>query len=125
LAQGKTFETVCAEANVAPLPPAPFSLQTRSLPEMENVVSLSELKNVAFSLDPGKTSNFVPTRQAGFILYLKARLPVSDEQMKTELPEFIAEMRRQRQLVAFNDWFSKEFEKAQIKMPPGSKGSLN
>ena len=125
LAQGKSFETVCAEANIIPVQLPPFSSQTRSLPEIENLVSFSELKNVALGAAVGKITNFIPTRQGGMILHVKARLPVPEDQMKTEFPEFIAELRQQRQYAAFNDWFGKELEKAELKMPSGYKNSPN
>ena len=125
LAQGKSFEAVCAEANNPPIQLLPFSAQTRSLPEVENIASFSEVKNVAFSLEPGKTSNFIQARQGGFIIHVKARLPVPEDQMKTEFPEFIAGLRQERLYAAFNDWFSKELEKAELKMPAGHKSSAN
>jgi hypothetical protein len=125
LAQGKTFETVCAETNLTAISMPPLSAQTRSLPEIEPLVSISELKNVALGLQPGNTSGFIPTRQGGFILHVNARLPVPEERLKTELPEFMTELRQERQYAAFNDWFSKELERSKLRMPPGYKSSPN
>jgi NAD(P)-dependent dehydrogenase (short-subunit alcohol dehydrogenase family) len=86
---------------------------------------LTLTKNVAFSLEPGKTSNFIPTRQGGFVIHVKARLPVPEDQMKKEFPEYIAGLRQERQYAAFNDWFAKELERADLKMPSGHKNSAN
>ena len=121
LAQGKSFDAVCQEANVTPIKVPPFSSKTRALPEIESIVSLQELKNVAFNLVPGKSSTFVPSRQGGFVLYVVARLPVPADQLKTELASHMAEMRQERLYMAFNEWFNKETEKAKVRMPKTSK----
>ena len=84
-------------------------------------MSLQELKNVAFNLAPGKTSAFVPSRQGGFILHVIARLPLSADQLKTELVSHMAEMRQERVYMAFNDWFNKELEKAKVRMAKSYK----
>ena len=123
LAQGKTFETVCAEANVTPLKPAPFANKTSSLPETDQLVSVFEMRSAASTLTPGKAGAFTPSRVGGYILFLKSRLPVAEEQLKTELPAHIEEIRRQRQYAAFNDWFTKELEHASLKMPAGYKSA--
>ena len=121
LAQGKSFDTVCQEANVTPIKVPPFSSKTSTLPQFESTVSLQELKNVAFNLVPGKPSTFVPSRQGGFVLYVVERLPVSADQLKTELASHMAEMRQERLYMAFNEWFNKETEKAKVRMPKTSK----
>ncbi|MEO8429688.1 MAG: hypothetical protein ABI651_21565 [Verrucomicrobiota bacterium] len=116
LAQGKSFDTVCQEANITPLKAPPFSSKTRVLPEIEGTVSLQELKSAAFNLAPGKASSFVPSRQGGFILYVVARLPVPENQLQTELASQMAEMGRDRRRLAIEEWFNKEMEKAKVKM---------
>src|SRR5579859_130102 len=44
MAAGKTFEAVCADAKVTPVKLPPFSLSTREMPEVENEISFSLLK---------------------------------------------------------------------------------
>src|SRR6185295_7501105 len=68
LAAGKTFSAVCDEAKVKPVALPPFSLATRTLPELEERVSLPQLKQIAFKTPVGKTSNFVPTIEGGLVL---------------------------------------------------------
>ena len=46
------------------------------------------IKDHATRLTAGKASNFIPTREGGMILYLKARVPVSDKKLTAELPAF-------------------------------------
>ena len=111
LAQGKTFDALCADAKLQPLPLPAFSISTRSLPEVENQINLNMLKQLAFTTAPGKVSGFQWTAEGGIILYVKAKLPVDETRMKTELPAFIAAVRQQRQQEAFQLWFQQEFSR--------------
>jgi len=111
LAQGKTFDAVCTEAKVPVTVIPRFSLSTRSLPQIEDQVRLEQLKQVAFGTSPGKLSDFQMTAEGGFILFVKAKLPVDEVKMKNELTSFTTFVRQKRQEEAFNDWFRKEAEK--------------
>ena len=114
LAQGKSFSAICADSKLKPVELPPFSLSTRSLPEVEDHVSLdgrNGLKQIAFSTPPGKASDFYPTSDGGLILYVKSRLPQDVAKMSAELPGFVASVRQNRQNEAFNEWFRKEMEK--------------
>jgi len=114
LAQGKTFETAAAEANLQVIDLPPFSQKTQSLMELRNQADLSAVKNVAFTLSPGKLSAYNPGRDGGFILYLDERVPVTDAQVQTGLPEFTKTLRQNRQYEAFSEWLRKELEVAHI-----------
>jgi peptidyl-prolyl cis-trans isomerase D len=114
LAKGKSFSAIAADSKLKPIELPPFSLSTRSLPEVEDHVSLdgrNGLKQIAFSTPPGMASGFVPTNDGGLILYVKSRLPLDPARMKAELPGFVASVRQNRQNEAFNEWFRKEMEK--------------
>ena len=54
LAQGKTFSEICAEAKVTPITLPPFSISTQEMPEVEDKLSLMQLKNIAFRTTPGR-----------------------------------------------------------------------
>ena len=112
LAQGKTFEAVCAEAKLKPASLPPFSLSSRSLPEVEQHVPLDQLKRVAFSTPPGKVSNFQASGDGGYILCVKSKLPVDPVKMNSELAAFTQNLRLTRQHEAFNIWFSREADRA-------------
>jgi hypothetical protein len=45
-------------------------------------------------------------------------LPVSDDKVKEELPEFLARLRLYRQNEAFSQWFRREAEQARVSAPP-------
>jgi hypothetical protein len=111
MAEGKTFDAVCADAKLTPVTLLPFSLSTPSLPDVEEVITLNQFKQLAFSTAPGKISNFQMTGEGGLILYVKAQLPLDPAKMKTDLPAFVARVRQVRQNEAFNQWFRKEAER--------------
>jgi hypothetical protein len=123
LAQGKSFDAVCAEAKVKPVTLPPFSISTRSLPEAEDHLPLNGsrtqmgLKDIAFSTMPGKASPFHETNEGGIILYVKAKLPVDEAKMKSELPAFTSYVRQSRSREAFDAWFRKEAEKGLRNIP--------
>jgi hypothetical protein len=122
LAQNKSFQDSCQEANVIPQKPPPFSLTTRSLPpEWESRVSVSLLKDVAFALAPGKTSPFVKSPDGGLVLHVVSRQPVDEAQLKAELPAFIDRLREERRREASNEWFRKELNLARITGPLSAK----
>jgi hypothetical protein len=117
LAQGKTFSAVCAEANVKPVTLPPFSLATRTLPEVEDRVNLGLLKQIAFATPPGKTSDFIPTSDGGLVLHILSRLPMDEAKLKTELPAYLNYVRQSRQGEVFNDWFRKQMELGYLQIP--------
>jgi len=125
LAQGKSFKDLCAEAHVPETDLPPFSISTRTLPQTEELVSLNQLKQIAFTTPPGKLSSFQPTLEGGVVVYVKEKLPLDETKAQTELPTFTTALRRTRQQEAFEDWFRKEADRAlrdtpamQQKAPP-------
>jgi peptidyl-prolyl cis-trans isomerase D len=111
IAQGKTFAAVCSAAKVPVIDVPPLSISTRSLPEVEDLVSLNQLKQLAFTTPPGKVSNFQMTPEGGVILYVKAKLPLDENKMKADLPAFTHAVRQNRENEVFNVWLRRELEK--------------
>jgi hypothetical protein len=125
LAQGKSFDELCAVAKVKPVTLPAFSLSTRSLPEVEEFASLNSLKQAAFGTSPGKLSSFYSANDGFMMVYVKAKLPVDTAKMQTDLPAFVNSLRRSRQQEAFDDWFRREVDQglrntpiARQKTPP-------
>lgn len=109
IAQGKEFAAVVQESSLKLVSLPPFSISTRSLPGLDDQrVSLNQLKEVAFSTEPGKVSSFHPTADGGVIMHVKAKLPVNDTKLAAELPQFLDAVRQSRQSEVFNNWFRKE-----------------
>ncbi|HVU99739.1 MAG TPA: hypothetical protein VHH88_00155, partial [Verrucomicrobiae bacterium] len=111
LAHGKTFEALAADAKLKPTPLPPFSLRTQELPVRQIQGNMEVIKELAFGTQPGKASDFRPTRDGGVLLFVKARLPVNEAEMKAQMPNFLAYLRRSRQSEAFNTWFNQEASK--------------
>jgi hypothetical protein len=82
-------------------------LSTQTLPELENRASLDILQNVATKLTAGENSGFIATGDGGLVLHLRAKLPVDEQRLKEELPEFLARQREQRMSAAYSEWFQK------------------
>ncbi len=61
-----------------------------------------------FTTPVGKPSDFQATRDGGFIVYVQSRLPVDQAKMNSDLPQYMAGFRRQRQSEAFNQWVNLE-----------------
>ena len=117
LAQKKSFEEISKQAGIKPITVPPFSSTTNSIPGLDERISVRTLQGVAFELKPGQASQFLPVSDGGFIVYLKERIPVSDAQVKAELPDYFAKLRIYRQNEAFNGWFRKEAEQARLTLP--------
>jgi parvulin-like peptidyl-prolyl isomerase len=117
LAQGKTFDAAVAEKNFSPTVLAPFSRKATTLVGVPNRSDSAQLVSVAFSTPPGKVSEFNPTRTGGFLVYVKNILPVSEDRVKSELPEFTKTLRQGRQYEAFSEWFRKQMDSTRISLP--------
>jgi len=61
-----------------------------------------------FTTPVGKTGGFEATRDGGFIAYVQSRLPVDQAKMNSDLPQYLAGFRRQRQNEAFSQWVNLE-----------------
>lgn len=117
LAAGKGFVAICTEARLQPVLPPPFSLSTRELPEVEKLVNLQQFKQAAFTASLGKPTEFMPTREGGFIVLVQAKLPLDIGKMNAALPNFARAVRQARQNEAFNDWFRREAERGLRDIP--------
>ena len=111
LATGKKFSAICNDNRVRPLAAPPVSLSTRALPAIEEHISLNEFKRAAFSTSPGQTSGFVPTKDGGFVVFVREKLPLELAKLNADMPTYLNSVRQARQNEAFNDWFRKEAEK--------------
>ena len=111
LAAGKTFKAICAEQKLKVIEPAVFSASARSVPELEELgINLAQIRRPLTQLAPGKATPFMSTREGGYILPLRSRLPVAEEKLKADLPGYLEEVRESRQNAAFSAWFRNEFE---------------
>jgi hypothetical protein len=106
---GKSFASICTAAGLQPQTLPPFSLDTEKLPELGvHAADLTQLKQAAFATPAGQTSLFEETDDGGFIVHVQSRLPVDQSAMKSDLPQFTAGLRRERENEAFNAWLQTE-----------------
>ena len=85
-----------------------FSLSTTDLPGLGNRATIGQLKQAAFTTAPGHVSNFQPTSEGGFVLYVEKLLPVDTTTKNADMPQFLGQVRRARQNEAFNLWLQAE-----------------
>ena len=64
----------------------------------------------------------MPTPDGGLVAYVKEHLPVDLTKMERDLPFYLARMREQRQVVAFQEWFNRQVQLRLIP-PPGEQTS--
>jgi len=107
-ATGKSLEQIAASQALPCVTLPPFSLATQELPEFSAQNELDALKQTAFSTPPGQISSFVPTREGGFLLFVKALLPVDEAKKAADLPDFTSQLRRERVSESFNIWLQGE-----------------
>jgi hypothetical protein len=108
LAEGKTFQALCSEANVLWVKPPPFSFSTRSLPEAGASVNFATLKEISLALPAGETSQLITNTSGAFVVHVTKREPVDAAKMKAELPGYLAQVRENRQREALAEWFRRE-----------------
>jgi len=108
MATGKTFAQAAVANGQSPLVLPAFSLSTQELPELGERASLNQVKQAAFTTQPGRVSSFQATADGGFVLFLQQLLPVDTSRKSAELPQFTAQVRRARQSEAFNLWLQGE-----------------
>jgi hypothetical protein len=108
LAAGKTFAQAAVAAGQSPLALKPFSLSSTEVPEAEGRAEVSQLKQAAFSTQAGHMSQFMPTEDGGFVMFVQSFLPVDEAVKNVELPKFLSQMRRGRENEAFNLWLQTE-----------------
>jgi hypothetical protein len=122
LAQGKTFDTMCAAQFVHPQSLSPFSLASTAIPEVPDKAEFEQVMGIAARMHPGQCSPFMPAADGGFLLYFKAQLPVDNAALQRELPAFLARMRDKLQIAAYNAWINKEYQ-LHFVAPPGDRSA--
>jgi hypothetical protein len=113
----KTFEQAAKEAGVQVVSVPAFSQSTTTLTNYNEKIPLRSLQQLVMEMAPGTMTDFRPSFDGGYVVFLKDRKPVSDEQLQKELPEFVNRLRRVRQNEALDQWFRKQVEQAKVFIP--------
>ena len=127
LAQKKPFDEICAQAKVKLLVLPLFSPSSPTLTNLDERINFNMVQHLAFSMKPGEASPFypLPRQEGGLLLYVRSKEPVSEEKLKTELPEFMGKLRMYRQNEDFNQWFNRQAELAKLYIPRKESPSLS
>ena len=112
VAQSKPIASILESEKVKPVSIPLFSLDAKSVAALDERIDLSSLKEAVANLQPGKPSRFVPNKDGGFVICLKAKHSVDDAELKKDLPEFLKSLRQSRQYEAFNAWLNRETQVA-------------
>jgi hypothetical protein len=124
LAAGKTFEQAAQEAGLTVVDVAPFSRDARTLPGVEGRADAADFRTTAFATKAGQASSFRRSHDGGYVLLVEKVSPVSPEELKTELPTFVQDLRRRRASEAFENWFQKELMVARLNLPGDKKQGM-
>jgi SurA N-terminal domain/PPIC-type PPIASE domain len=108
MAAGGTFAKAAVAAGQSPQALPGFSIATEELPELGERASLNQVKQAAFTTQPGHLSQFQATADGGFVLFVQSVLPLDTSRKTAELPQFTLQVRRARQNEAFNLWLQGE-----------------
>lgn len=114
VAAGKTAASVFAESKIKPVTIPNFCLATEQL---DSPLNVNMLKRLVSTLSVGQATRFFDTSEGGFILRLRAKVPVSAEKIKAELPDFMRSFAQSRQFDAFDEWLGKEVVSLNLQAP--------
>ena len=115
-AAGKAFNAIAFESGYTVTTLAPFSMMSRTITGLDPRVSPTQVKNAAFALKEGETSSFVATMDGGFVLHVNKFIPASDTEVKVALPGYIANLQRNGEQQAFQNWINREFQGAKLSL---------
>lgn len=110
-----TFAQAAIAAGHSPLLLSPFSRSTASVPEINDQNEFNYIKNLAFNIPVGGVSPFVPSADGGFVLQVKSLSPVDPAKKAADLPAFEQQLRRSREIEAFNIWVNVEMNRELVK----------
>jgi hypothetical protein len=112
IAAGRNFADIAhlQDARVVQLPP--FALASEEISGLDPSINIRQLKNVVFTLKTNEVSRFVPSLDGGFIVHLQSKQAVMPEIVRAGLNSTLDRIRQERQMMAFNEWFSSEFQRS-------------
>lgn len=108
----KTFAMIAADEGQTVQTLPPISEITTNLPrEIENLISLDQLKGVVLSTTVGSVSRAVSAENGALVVYSDKTLPLDTNVMTREMPLALDQMRGTRQYQAFNLWINTEINR--------------
>ena len=115
MAEGKTFEEACSELGQPIVEIPDVSLASRTLEGFtDRRITVSWLQDLAFSLEPGETSEVSNTTEGAGILFLKDFVEADETKMNEELADFTEQLRQTRRSEAISEWLQQEMASVQM-----------
>lgn len=110
LAAGQLFGDILKEEKLRAISIPPFSRMTRSIPQVETFgVTTEEFVTAAFDLEVGAASSFRSARNGGYVVYLKKRMPISEDKVAGGLENYVKELRESRMGIVNRAWIQDEY----------------
>jgi hypothetical protein len=117
-AASKNFDALAAQHGAVVVDLPPFARQSSSpIENLPPVINDSTVRRTAFDLAASHTSSYLPGPDGGSVLYVEKFVPASEDDMKQEIAQFTDELRRREASEAFNEWFGKQLQLAQLQLP--------
>jgi len=107
----KKFTEETQKLGLEVVSPPPFSQQDLRTAATEQNDRFA-LLNAAFAMRPGEVSEFVETARGGLFLLMKERVLPSNAEFEKDRPQFLAQLTDRRKDIVLNDWFNREFQRA-------------
>ena len=117
LKAGKTFSELVSQANLRSVAVEPLSIASTNAPQVEAHVPLPQYKQAAFMIEPGTATEFVPTMDGGFIVFVEKLVPLDESRILADLPEYTERFRRARRREAIDAWLQAEASKSLRETP--------
>ena len=120
LAQKKSFADIAAAEKVKVIDLPPIATSSRNLTNLDQRINLRMLQSLVTDLEIGKVTAFIPSQpqsEGGCVAYVKGRPTVDEAKLKSELSNYVAQLRLYRQNDAFQAWFRKQVEQAKVSGP--------
>ena len=114
---GKTFREVCQEAKIPIVSLPKFTLVSDMPQGWEPRLNFYQVRGVAARMRKGEVSDFIPSRDGGFILHVIDRIPVSEQELAKALPDYLKQLRMRNRMMAFSDWFQYEMQVNEVNFP--------
>jgi peptidyl-prolyl cis-trans isomerase D len=114
IAGGKSFGEIAAAKDRTVVKMPAISRSSSAPEEVSKHVRFSSYQSAVLNLPAGEISRFTDAGDAGFIVRVIERKPGPEEELKKDLPEYLANMREFYQRQAFNGWLEQQSQSVQL-----------
>lgn len=114
LAKGDSFDALCTKSNIHCITLPDFTINEDSV-DVELPIEWNQITRTVYSLPNGAVSTPIGQTNNICLLYVKERKPANAEDIQKELKDYTAQLNNNGLNSAFQEWFSIEYEKADVK----------